>query len=138
MSDLPKLSRTSSKIGKLWCSKSFRISWITKYFFNQISAVSFLCLLFAEKIDSLLVNERKISQFKLVLTSWKKSKQNLVKKVFGDHQKFWWSGSCKHDIDLRFGINGNLLKYLLGGFSWSTFWNYKLLIESYSLRISHL
>ena len=46
----------------------------------------FLSLLFAEKINSLLVNQQKNSQLKLVLRSWKKSKQNLVKKIFGDHQ----------------------------------------------------
>jgi hypothetical protein len=27
----------------------------------------------------------------------KKSKQNLAKKIFGDHQIFWWFGSLKHD-----------------------------------------
>ena len=65
---------------------------LTKY---QLSV--FLCLLFAEKINSLLVNQQKISQLKLVLRSWKKGKQNLVKKIFGDHQIFWWFGSRDHD-----------------------------------------
>ena len=64
---------------------------LTKY---QLSV--FLCLLFAEKINSLLVNQQKNSQLKLVLRSWKKSKQNLVKKIFGDHQIFWWFGSREH------------------------------------------
>ena len=64
---------------------------LTKY---QLSV--FLCLLFAEKINSLLVNQQKISQLKLVLRSWKKSKQNLVKKIFGDHQILWWFGSREH------------------------------------------
>ena len=37
---------------------------------------------------SLIGQSTKISQLKLVLRSWKKSKQSLVKKTFGDPQNF--------------------------------------------------
>ena len=67
-----------------------KICVVYKYFFNEISAVNFfLYLLFAEKINFLLVNQQKCSQLKLVLRSWKKSKQNFVKKRY---TKFWWFG----------------------------------------------
>ena len=42
----------------------------------------FLCLLFAEKIAFLLVNQQNISQLKLVCGVEKKCKQNLVKKEY--------------------------------------------------------
>ena len=35
-------------------------------------------------------------QLKLVLRSLKKINKNLVKKIFGDHQIFWWFGSREH------------------------------------------
>ena len=59
---------------------------IYEYFFNEISAVNFLWLLFAEKINSLLVNQQKISQLKLVLRSWKKVKKNWLKKYLVTHE----------------------------------------------------
>ena len=60
--------------------------------------------MFAEKINFLLVNQQKISQLKLVLRSWKKSEQNLVKKIFGDQQIFWWFGSREHVKSLFFHL----------------------------------
>ena len=54
--------------------------FLTKY---QLSF--FFCLLFAEKIDFLLVNQQINSQLKLVL---RRCKQNLVKKIFGESRNF--------------------------------------------------
>ena len=53
-------------------------------FLTKYQLPVFLCLVFAEKIVLLLVNQRKISQSKLALRSWKISKQNLDKKIFCD------------------------------------------------------
>ena len=53
-------------------------------FFNEIFAVSFLYLLFAEKIIILLVYQQKFSQLKLVFRSRKKGKQTLVQKILDD------------------------------------------------------
>ena len=41
-------------------------------------------------------------QLKLVLRSLKKINKNLVKKIFGDHQIFWWFGSREHVNDFFF------------------------------------
>ena len=57
--------------------------FLTKY---QLSV--FLCLLFAEKINLLLVNQQKISQLKLVMRSWKKVKKNWLRKIFVDSRNF--------------------------------------------------
>ena len=59
--------------------------FLTKY---QLSV--FWCLLFAEKINLLLVNQEIFSLLKLVLRSWKKSKQNLVENNIWWYTKFWW------------------------------------------------
>ena len=75
---------------------------------NKYQPSVFLCLLFAEKINSLLVNQQKKSELKLVLRSWKKSKQNLVKKIFGDHQIFWWFGSREHVISYQFSYDRSM------------------------------
>ena len=57
--------------------------FLTKY---QLSV--YLCLFSAEKINFLWVNQQKYCQLKLLLRNWKKSKQNLVKKIFGDPRNF--------------------------------------------------
>ena len=54
----------------------------------KLSAVNFiLCLLFAEKINFLLVNQQKFSMLKLVSRSWKQSKQTwrLIFWSFGSY-----------------------------------------------------
>ena len=64
---------------EVWTTK---ISWITKYFFYQISV--FLGLLFNEKINLLLFNQQKFTQLKLVLRSWKKVNKIWLKRIFGN------------------------------------------------------
>ena len=62
-------------------------------FLTKYQLLVFLCLLFAEKTNLWLVNQQKFSQLKLVLRSWKESKQNLVKKNIWWSTKFWLFGS---------------------------------------------
>jgi len=54
---------------------------VDSYQKTKISAVIFFCLLIAEKINFLLVNQQKISQLKLGLRSWKKGKTNLTADI---------------------------------------------------------
>jgi hypothetical protein len=61
-------------------SGTTKIFVVYEYFLGKYQLSIFLCLLFAEKINYLLVNQQKNSQLKLVLRTWKKSKKNFVKK----------------------------------------------------------
>ena len=82
----------------------------------------FFFLLFAEKINSLLNNQQKNSHLKLVWRRWKKSKQNLVEKIFVDHQIICWFGSRKHvNHDLMASIWEKAISILAGylNSSWS-------------------
>ena len=66
-----------------------KISWIIKYFLNEISALSLSMFTFCWENKFLIGQyQQKISQSKLILRSWKKGEQNLVKKTFGDPQNF--------------------------------------------------
>jgi hypothetical protein len=57
-------------------SKPPKFSGSPNIFLTKYQPSDFLCLLFAEKIDFLLVNQQKNSQWKLV-------NKNLVKRIFG-------------------------------------------------------